>query len=345
MKKEEILQLFERYILNTASPDEVKKLCHWVNNNLEISNWLENQILHSSDEIDKELQLRMFKDIKSSLQIEKPIEMPTVELKELTRPSIQRFKTWMLVASFLIFPLISGLGVYLFMSNKKVSDPSIVSVERGQKASITLPDGSKVWLNSLSKLTYSSDFNLDKRELLLDGEAYFEVAKNPKKPFVVKSNEITVEALGTAFGIKAYSEDVRVSSILMHGKVRVTTPNGINILKPNERIQYDKIKRTTQQSTVTNAIDFTGWIHNELRFENESLDEIAKNVQRIYNVEIIFASEGLKKLRYTGTVDNNSLESVLNIITLTSPISYQMDKQKVILYENKSMMKHYNRHQ
>ena len=126
MKKEEILQLFERYILNTASPDEVKKLCHWVNNNIEISIWLENQILHSSAEIDKEFQLRMFRDIQFAIQTEKPIETPTVEQKELTRPSIQRFKTWMLVASFLIFPLISGLGVYLFMTDKNVSDPLVV---------------------------------------------------------------------------------------------------------------------------------------------------------------------------------------------------------------------------
>ena len=216
-----------------------------------------------------------------------------------------------------------------------------MSVERGQKASITLPDGSKVWLNSLSELTYNSDFNTEKRELLLNGEAYFEVTSNPEKPFVVKSNEITVEALGTAFGVKAYADDVSVSSILMHGKVRVTTPNGTSLLKPNERIQYDRELATTRQSSVTNAVDFTGWIHNELRFENESLYEITRNIQRIYNVEIIFATERLKKLRYTGTLDNNSLESVLNLISLTSPVSFKIDGQKVILLERKNMMRLY----
>ena len=341
MKKEDFFEIFERYILNTASPDEVKTLCEWVNKNTEISEWLEKQILDSPDNMNKELQLRMFNDIKTTLRIEKPTEFELNESKVTSGSAFSGLKTWMRIAAMFVLPFISALGVYLFMSDKNVTEPLLVSVERGQKASITLPDGSKVWLNSLSELTYNSDFNTEKRELLLDGEAYFEVASNPDKPFVVRSNEITVEALGTAFGVKAYTDDVSVSSILMHGKVRVTTPNGTIILKPNERVQYDRELATTRQSSVTNAVDFTGWIHNELRFENESLFEIARNIQRIYNVEIIFSTERLKKLRYTGTVDNNSLESVLNFISLTSPVSFKIDGQKVILLERKNMMRLY----
>ena len=341
MKKEDYFEIFERYILNTASPDEVKTLCEWVNKNTEISEWLEKQILDSPDEMNKELQMRMFNDIKATIRIEKPTEPEVNESKIASGSAFSGLKTWIRFAAMFVLPLISALGVYLYMSDKNVTEPLVVSVERGQKASITLPDGSKVWLNSLSELTYNSDFNTEKRELLLDGEAYFEVASNPDKPFVVRSNEITVEALGTAFGVKAYTDDVSVSSILMHGKVRVTTPNGSIILKPNERIQYDRELATTRQSSVTNAVDFTGWIHNELRFENESLFEIARNIQRIYNVEIIFSTERLKKLRYTGTVDNNSLESVLNLISLTSPVSFKIDGQKVILLERKNMMRLY----
>ena len=229
------------------------------------------------------------------------------------------------------------------MSNDKVvaGPPLIVAVERGQKANITLPDGSKAWLNSQSKLTYSADYNVENRKLQLDGEAYFEVAHNPEKPFIVESNDIEIVALGTAFGVKAYNEDNIISSILMHGKVRVTTPDGASILLPNERIIYDKTARKKSQSKVANATDFTGWIHNELRFENESLEEIAKNIQRIYNIEIIFASEKLKNQHYTGTVNNNSLENVLNIITLTSPVSFEIDGQKVTFYENKKLINNY----
>lgn len=339
MQKEECIELFERYIEHRASDDEIKRLSNWIKNNEEISLWLEQQIMASPSVTDDEVRMRMLDHIKNG--INSPNRKDSVFY--IKRDIRIRLNKWMRVAAIVILPILAATGMYFYMAKHESSTaPFIVAVERGQKANITLPDGSKVWLNSLSRLTYSADFNIHKRELLLDGEAYFDVAHNPEKPFLVKSDDITVEALGTAFGIKAYSEDALVSSILMHGKVRVTTPNGINILEPNERIMYDKNLRITKQSTVTNAVDFTGWIHNELRFENESLYEIAKNIQRIYNVEIIFASERLKKLRYTGTVDNNSLESVLNIITLTSPISFQIDKQKVMLFENKSLMQHYN---
>ncbi len=339
MRKEECAEIFERYIHHCASDDEIKRLSSWIKNNQEISLWLERQIETSSSVMEKEVQMHILSHIKDE------INSTTKRDKDaaIKRDIRIRLNKWMRVAAIFILPILAAAGMYFYMSKHESSPaPFIVTVDRGQKANITLPDGSKVWLNSQSKLTYFADFNIEERALLLDGEAYFEVAHNPEKPFIVNSNDITVEALGTAFGIKAYSEDILISSILMHGKVKVTTPNGTNILKPNDRIQYDKDSRTTQKSTVTNAVDFTGWIHNELRFENESLNEIAKNIQRIYNVEIIFATERLKKLRYTGTVDNNSLESVLNIITLTSPISFQIDKQKVMLFENKSLMQHYN---
>jgi ferric-dicitrate binding protein FerR (iron transport regulator) len=280
----------------------------------------------------------MFLDVKSQILVSEPAFAVNKQIIS-NRLNIRQ---WIRTAAMFILPLITAAGVYIYMSETKSADPLIISVDRGQKASVTLPDGSKAWLNSLSKLTYTSDYNKKERRLELDGEAYFEVAHNPEKPFIVKGNAISVEALGTSFGVKAYNEDVVISSILMKGKVKVTTPVGSTILKPNERILFDKSNRQTNKLKVTNAVDFTGWIHNELRFENESLEEIAKNIQRIYNVKIIFASDRLKKLRYTGTVENNSLESLLNIITLTSPISFQVNKQTVMFDENPKLMEHYN---
>ena len=336
MQKEECIEIFERYIQNRANEDEVKRLSLWIKSNQEISLWLEQQILASSSTIDSELQLRMLKNIEAEIDAKNNAD-------NLQRHIRFRLNRWTRVAALFLLPLLTAAGMYFYMSrNRSSSAPLIISVERGQKANIILPDGSKAWLNSQSKLTYSADYNVNKRELQLDGEAYFEVAHNPQKPFIVKSSDICVEALGTAFGVKAYDEDNLISSILMRGKVRVTTPDGESILVPNERVMYDKAAHKRTQSKVRNATDFTGWIHNELRFENESLEEIAKNIQRIYNVEIVFATENIKNQRYTGTVNNNSLESVLNIITLTSPLSFQIKNQKVTLYENKNLLRHYN---
>ncbi|MFA6580446.1 MAG: FecR domain-containing protein [Paludibacter sp.] len=339
MQKEECIEIFERYLQNRTNDYEVKRLSRWIQNNQEISLWLEQQISTSSSLIDREVQMRMLKNIEAEIYSNTKNNVISDKQSNIRfRP-----KKWLRVAALFILPMLTAAGMYFYMSKNEFSSaPLIIAVERGQKANVTLPDGSKVWLNSQSKLTYSANFNKVKRELELDGEAYFEVAHNPQKPFIVKSNDIVVEALGTAFGMKAYNEDNLISSILMRGKVRVTTPDGESILMPNERVMYDKTTHKKALSAVTNATDFTGWIHNELRFENESLGEIAKTIQRIYNVEIIFATEQLKNQHYTGTVNNNSLESVLNIITLTSPVSFQIDKQQVTLFENKKLMEHYN---
>jgi transmembrane sensor len=329
MQKEECVEIFERYILNSAGEEEILRLSRWIRNNQEISSWLEQQILASSSAIDTEIKMRMLRNIEIGISTESGT---TNERRTQIRFRLNKI---MRVAALFILPVLTAVGVYLYMSKLENSTaPLIVAVERGQKANITLPDGSKVWLNSQSKLTYTASFNIERRELQLDGEAYFEVAHNPKKPFIVKSRDIAVEALGTAFGVKAYNEDNLISSILMRGKVRVTTPDGKAVLVPNERIMYNKSTHKKVQSTVTNATDFTGWIHNELRFENESLGDIAKTIQRIYNVDVVFASVKLKSQRYTGTINNNSLESVLNIISLTSPISFQIKNQQVTLSEN-----------
>lgn len=328
MKKEECIEIFDLYIKQLATADEIQRLSNWIKNNQEISSWLEQQILASSSDIDSEVQMRMLKNIEAGIDTEKGNGF---NVKRGIRIQLNR---WMRVAAIFILPVLTAAGMYYYMSGKSSTKPLIVAVERGQKANVLLPDGSRVWLNSQSKLTYTEDFNVSKRELELEGEAYFDVAHNPEKPFVVRSNAITVEALGTAFSVKAYNEDDFISSTLLRGKVRVTTPAGESILMPNERVLYDKVNHKLEQRKVVNAADFTGWIHDELRFENESLEEIAKSIQRIYSVEIVFASEKLKSHRYTGTVDNKSLESVLSIITLTSPILFQIDKQKVTLSEN-----------
>ena len=337
MQKEECIELFERYIQNRANPDEIKRLSFWIKNNQEISLWLEQQILDSESSIESEVQIRMLRNIETEIN---------ANYNEGTNKQLNirfRLNKWMRVAAMFILPLFTATGVYFYMSkNAPSTAPLVVAVERGQKANITLPDGSKVWLNSQSKLTYSANFNVKKRELQLDGEAYFEVAHNPDKPFIVHSNDISVEALGTAFGVKAYNDDKLISSILMRGKVRVITPDGEAILLPNDRIMYDKTTHKKAKNTVTNATDFTGWIHNELRFENESLGDIAKTIQRIYNVDVVFATEKLKNQRYTGTINNNSLESVLNIVSLTSPVSFQINNQQVTLSENQKLMDQYN---
>lgn len=330
MKREECLEIFERYIQNAASKEDVKRLSTWIRNDSGISVWLENQILSSSSVINQEVQMHMFENIKAGIIVHPNMDSSTTKgLRILFNTS----KMMRIVAMF-VLPFLTAAGVYYFMLKHGTNPaPYVIAVERGHKAILTLPDGSKAWLNSESKLTYYSDYNKNKRELQLEGEGYFEVAHNPKKPFVVKSNDMAVEALGTVFEVKAYSEDNLISSVLMKGKIRVTTPGGVAILAPNQRILYDKKTHKMDQQDVARSDDFASWKNNELRFEDESLQDIAKSIQRKYNVKIVFADEKTKNYHFTGTVPNDSLEGVLNIITMTSPVSFQINNKQVTLYK------------
>jgi ferric-dicitrate binding protein FerR (iron transport regulator) len=342
MHKEDYTILFERYIRDHASDDEKQRLCDWLRKDTSVAQWMETQVISTSDEMDTEVQERILN------QIREKTYRKTITSRRSSNTSDNRhfrFTRWQKIAAVLIFPLLSAFGVYIYMSKiGSVSSPLVIAAERGQRASVQLPDGSKVWLNSQSKLTYSSDYNKRSRVLQLDGEAYFEVAKLKNKDFIVQTIDgVEIYALGTQFIVKAYSNDDKVTSVLKEGKIKVTTPTGFSVLNPNDRLVYDKTKKKIFRNKVLDATDFNKWIDGELRFENESFDEIVKTFERIYDVRFIFASDKLKNMRYTGTVDNTSLESVLNIITLSSPVSFLIDNKQVVFYEDKKLMKHYNR--
>ena len=330
MKREECLEIFERYIQNAASKEDVKRLSTWIRNDSGISVWLENQILSSSSVMSQEVQMRMFENIKAGIIVHPNMDSSTTKGLRI----IFNASKLMRIAAMFVLPFLTAAGVYYFMLKSGTTPvPYVIAVERGHKAILTLPDGSKAWLNSESKLTYYSDYNKKKRELQLEGEGYFEVAHNPKKPFVVKSNDMAVEALGTVFEVKAYSDDNLISSVLMKGKIRVTTPGGVAVLAPNQRILYDKKTHKMNQQDVARSDDFASWKNNELRFEDESLQDIAKSIQRIYNVKIVFTDEKTKNYHFTGTVPNDSLEGVLNIITMTSPVSFQINNKQVTIFK------------
>jgi Fe2+-dicitrate sensor, membrane component len=322
MRPEECVELFERYVFGKASDQEIARLSDWIKQNPGLSRWLERQIEDSSSEIDVALQFRMLQNIQKE-----------VGQDDALMPSSDWRKQWWLAAAVVVLPLLTAIGMYFYMSDKTLPEkaPYTITVEQGQKANIVLPDGTKVWLNSKSKLICASGFNEKDRELNLTGEAYFEVAHNKNKPFRVKCNDISVEALGTAFVVRAYGEDETVSSVLINGKVKVGTLGGQIVLSPNERVEYDKGTRTNKVKHVTNASDFTGWRNNELRFEHETLKEIAKSIERTYNVKLVFGSNGLENQYFTGTINNGSLESVLNTLALTSSLKIRIENQQVIL--------------
>ena len=318
---QQITALFRKYLSNSATADEMKELDEWIASNEDLNDWLENQVDDSSAEMDAEKQADILAKIHEKIAVQ----------------SKQKFvlpgwaKT---VAAVALIVLMAVSAAIYFRSNQpNMIQYAEIGALRGQKASVTLPDGTKITLNSESTLKYSTNYNQSDRAVELVGEAYFEVAKNKKIPFVVKAGKLEIEAKGTAFNIKAYPTDNSISTTLTEGKIEVKTPLDVLNMIPNERMEYNNTDQTFRKLTLTDAVGSIGWLNDELSFENATLAEVVANFSRIYNIDIQFASESIKEQRFTGKINNNSLLSVLRIISLTSPIRFEQKDSVVILYE------------
>ena len=238
---------------------------------------------------------------------------------------------WVAVAGIAAVAIILfALGYSLRLSPTHSTKELVVTVENGQKANVQLPDGSHVSLNSASELRYPSDFGKKKRIVKLKGEAYFDVETNPKRPFIVQTrSNLQIRALGTKFNVKSYPNDAQTTSTLIEGTIEVSNPDASEILTPGEQIQYHTVEGTFNKSTVDNVEEAIFWMTNQFVFSGETLENIAKILERSYNVTISFASPEIKEIQYSGKIKNNSIENVLNLITVVSPLQYTMTESHI----------------
>jgi ferric-dicitrate binding protein FerR (iron transport regulator) len=323
---QEISDIFRKYLAGEATERESGRLVFYIKTNPQLHHWFEHQIQNSPSEINGELKRKMFDTIREQAH----------ETPQPTKPIRIGFPKWGRVAAAILIPLVIAFGGYHFFANEKneTVESLVVTAEKGEKANISLPDGSRVWLNSGSQLVYYSDYNRKKRYLELNGEAYFEVIHNEAKEFIVCCNDMQIRVLGTIFNVKAYNEDSIVSTVLVEGKVKITTPETMQIMQPDQRVTYNRMEKKLYSETVE-ANDFTDWRKNRLRFENETFADIAKTIARIYNVDYVFEDESIKNLHFTGTVDNTNIESLLDMISIISPITYSLRDNLIVFKKNK----------
>ncbi|HTR28314.1 MAG TPA: FecR family protein [Puia sp.] len=237
---------------------------------------------------------------------------------------------------------------------------SEISTRNGSKTTLLLPDGTKVWLNAGSKLTYDSAFGKSLREVTLSGEGYFDVVKNKEKPFIIHASRMNVTVLGTELDVKSYPSDKTSEASLIRGSIEVTLsdqPRKKVILKPNEKIVVDNYKFTNQlaqtidnprrQSAVaeipksisvqnltyenkTGEVIETSWVENRLVFQDESFEEIARKLERWYGVTIRFGNEKLKENHLTGSFTNETIRQALEALKFTAEFSYAIDNNNNI---------------
>ena len=208
----------------------------------------------------------------------------------------------------------------------------MVKANKGDKATIVLPDGTDVILNSASQLSYLSDFGRNERRVHLEGEGYFKVAHDARRTFIVQVGELEVKVMGTVFNVCAYSNDQDVTVVLLEGKVGVYTPSTSATLSPGEKINYNKSTRKLSTEKVY-PDDYVSWTKGNLYFQNESLENIMKALSRVYDVTIRIDSPKISEERFTGTIPGGGIQNALNIIMLTSPFRYEVEDSVIILKE------------
>jgi len=208
-----------------------------------------------------------------------------------------------------------------------------ISIPRGGKYRVILADGTKIWLNSATTLKYPTEFAGDERKVELSGEAYFEVAKNPAKPFKVMSDGQTVEVLGTHFNINAYADEEHTSSTLLEGSIRISSGSQVAVLKPGQQsITKPGLEnnKAIQVSTNINTAEVIAWKDDLFQFEDANIKTVMNQIGRWYDVDVVYGNK-IPEDHYTGKVSRNVNASQALKILEASGINFKIEGKKIIV--------------
>lgn len=232
------------------------------------------------------------------------------------------------VAAILLLPLIvAGTLLSGYFSKSEIVpavqySSSMIHSPYGARVSFSLPDGTVGWLNSGSTLTYTIPFN-ENRNITLQGEAWFDVVHNEKSPFEISVGNSKVKVLGTSFNVSAYPGESYIEVVLQHGKVEFYPGNSTQKIAMNP---YEKLilKEGNIDVSLTDPSKYKAWTDGKLVFRGDNMAEVARRIERWYNVKVYLADEDLKKFSFRATFEDDSLEEVLRLLSLTSPIGYKI---------------------
>ncbi len=283
-----------------------------------------------------------------------PINIPS---KISSEPTIKKLiLRYSAVAATVLLIAFAG---WKWWQQSEYSDNKIVleqlTTQKGSRSQIILSDGTKVWVNSGSRLNYPKQFDGKTREVELEGEAFFEVTKNDAKPFFVHTKTFNVKVVGTAFNVRAYAEEASAETSLIHGSVEIHfngSKDKMVILHPNEKLIVSAPVKKIQESAAKNAdtnidqtmfitkasvttedstITETAWVDNKLVFKNMSFDKTARELEKWFGVEIRFKNPDKKELNLRGKFEGESLDEILQSFQLTGKsFKYYRDENGVI---------------
>ncbi|MDP3181104.1 MAG: FecR domain-containing protein, partial [Bacteroidota bacterium] len=237
----------------------------------------------------------------------------------------------------LLIPII-GLGILYWVSqpNQSADQYTETIAPRGQKSQIVLADGTKVWLNSDTKIKYPGNFSKNQRDVYLDGEAFFEVSKNEQQPFVVYTSGLKVKVLGTKFNVKAYADENQIETSLFEGKVNLLMTNSSDEtiekeVTPGQSIVYSKTNYQLSANKFPQE-EINGWKKNQLIFKDDTFNNLVRKVERWYDVKMVYNEKLFNDRRLTVELyEGERLDRLMKIISLALLVDYKYEKGQIIL--------------
>ncbi|TKG93383.1 FecR family protein [Puteibacter caeruleilacunae] len=242
-------------------------------------------------------------------------------------------KYWKYAAVFIV-AIVSSWMVWETTSLKTAyNNEMVISAGKGQIATFTFPDGTKVVLNADSRLAFDNRYGVKDRYVTLEGEAFFDVHSDKKLPFIVNTSYVDVEVLGTKFNVSSYANEDRIVTTLLEGSVELADIKKKNyLLKPNEMAVYSKKWGSMNIVSVAGETS-TLWIDGKYKFKNATLKYLAGVIERMYAVKVVFKDKDLQNEKYTGSMDKHeSVEQIFEIMKLTSEFKLEYKKEGDRIY-------------
>ena len=318
-------ELLVRFLTKTCTPEELLEVENWISADRANADWLFG--MERVWSLKDELRYSDRKEIEAAYSRFVQTITQTKQQQAIKRPL---YRNWISYAAAVAILCLIAANIYQAFRNKSPDEiaANTIEVPVGQRVSLTLADGSKVWLNSGSILSYPTKFDQKNRTVRLDGEGFFEVAADKEYPFVVKTSKLDVKVLGTKFNVQAYpDENIEVS--LLEGQLHVQADMQSALMEPNELVTWTKESGLIHHKNKEIQHNMQ-WTSGELIFVDEPLSEIAKVLKRRFGVTIIFDTSELADEPFTcRTHPEPTLEQVLNLLKSTKKLNYTIHEQTV----------------
>ncbi len=351
--------LINSYLSNQASEQEVKELVLWINqsddNRTKFIEYSRVWMLTTQAQPKGKFNKAKYEEWN---KLSEKLGSDNKNIPVISTSPLQKFIR--IAAVFLLLFSIGATIAWRVTSNRlnnfanKENFHQII-VPKGSKSEVILPDGTQVTLNAGSSLSYSTNFGLTKRKVVLNGEGYFNVTTNPGVPFIVDALGLKIKALGTIFNVKAYPEETSITTTLVEGIVKIEG-EGVNLtMNPKQKVTYIKANQRQEISSAqkteesakkdiplkpaesseeqqiklasnVNTYEHTAWKDGRLIFNSEKLRTLAVLLERKFDVAIKIQSEELLNYKFTGTFHQETLEQILDIMNLSAPLKYNIEK-------------------